>query len=137
MWYPHNDDFTLFCYIDVDWGGSNDKKSTSGAAFFLGDRLVAWHSKKQECVTLSTCESEYVVATTCCTQLIWMNYQLFDLGIQVSKPIHIMCDNMSSIQLSKNLVMHSHTKHVAIKLHFLRDNILNDEFKLVYVPTQG
>ena len=50
---------------------------------------------------------------------------LFDLGIQVSKPISIMCDNMSAIQLSKNIV--------AIKLHFLRDKVQNNEFKLVYV----
>ena len=48
-----------------------------------------------------------------------------------------MYDNMSAIQLRKNSVMHSHTKHVAIKLHFLRDKFLNNEFKLVYVPTQG
>ena len=66
-----------------------------------------------------------------------MDYQLSDLGIQVSKPISIMCDNMSAIQLSKNLVMHSCTKHVAIKLHFLSDKVLNNEFKLIYVPTQG
>ena len=58
-----------------------------------------------------------------------MDYQLFDLGIQVSKPISIMCDNMSPIQLRKN--------PVAIKLHFLRDKVQNNEFKLVYVPTQG
>ena len=66
-----------------------------------------------------------------------MNYQLFDLGIQVAKPISIMCDNMSAIQLRKNPVMHSRTKHVAIKLHFLRDKVQNNELKLVYVPTQG
>ena len=48
-----------------------------------------------------------------------------------------MCDNMSAIQLSKSHVMHSRTKHVAIKLHFLRDKVLNNEFKLIYVPTQG
>ena len=69
--------------------------------------------------------------------LSWMDYQLTDLGIQVPKPISIMCDNMSAIQLSKNPIMHSHTKHVAIKLHFLHDKVLNIEFKLIYVPTQG
>ena len=65
-----------------------------------------------------------------------MDYQLSDLGIQVSKPISIKCDNMSSIQLSKNSVMHSCTKHIATKLHFLRDKVLNNEFKLAYVSTQ-
>ena len=44
---------------------------------------------------------------------------------------------MSAIQLSKNSVMHSRTKNVAIKLHFLRDKVLNNEFKLIFVPTQG
>ena len=44
---------------------------------------------------------------------------------------------MSAIQLSKNPVMHSSPKHVAIKIHFLGDKVLNNEFKLVYVPTQG
>ena len=66
-----------------------------------------------------------------------MDYQLSDLGIQVSKPISIICDNMSAIQLRKNLVMNSHTKHVAIKLHFLWDKVLNTKLKLIYVPTQG
>ena len=67
LWYPHNDDFTLFGYTNADWGGSNDKKSTSVVAFFLVDRLVSWHSKNQECVILSTCRSEYVATTACCT----------------------------------------------------------------------
>ena len=66
-----------------------------------------------------------------------MDYQLSDLGIHVSKPISIMCDNMSAIQLRKNTFMHSRAKHIAIKLHFLRDKVQNNELKLVYVPTQG
>ena len=47
LWYPHSNDFILFGYTDVDWGGSNDKKSTSGTTFLLGDCLVTWHSKKK------------------------------------------------------------------------------------------
>ncbi|XP_059070444.1 uncharacterized mitochondrial protein AtMg00810-like [Cryptomeria japonica] len=64
LWYPRNNDFTLVGFTDSDWAGClDDRKSTSGAAFFLGDCLVAWHSKKQDCVTLSTAESEYIAAT--------------------------------------------------------------------------
>ena len=81
LWYPHKNDFTLSSYTNADWGGSDDKKSTNGASFFLGECLVSWDCKKQDCVTLSTCESKYFTATTCCYQLIWMNYQLSDLGI--------------------------------------------------------
>ncbi|XP_059066463.1 secreted RxLR effector protein 161-like [Cryptomeria japonica] len=64
LWYPRNNDFTLVGFTDSDWASClDDRKSTSGAAFFLGDCLVAWHSKKQDCVTLSTAESEYIAAT--------------------------------------------------------------------------
>ncbi|XP_059068330.1 uncharacterized mitochondrial protein AtMg00810-like [Cryptomeria japonica] len=62
LWYPRTNDFTLVGFTDSDWAGClDDRKSTSGAAFFLGDCLVAWHSKKKDCVTLSTAESEYIV----------------------------------------------------------------------------
>ena len=46
LWYPHSNDFTLFGYTNANWGESDNKKSTSGATFFLGHYLVAWHSKK-------------------------------------------------------------------------------------------
>ncbi|XP_043699932.1 secreted RxLR effector protein 161-like [Telopea speciosissima] len=61
LWYPKIEKFTLTAFSDVDWAGSNDdKKSTSGGAFYLGKSLVAWHSKKQESVSLSTAEAEYI-----------------------------------------------------------------------------
>ncbi|XP_057828666.2 uncharacterized mitochondrial protein AtMg00810-like [Cryptomeria japonica] len=81
LWYPKHGDFTLIGYTDADWGGCiDDKRSTSGAAFFLGDQLVSWHSKKQDCVTLSIAESEYIAATACYlhiynyTQVFWFSY---------------------------------------------------------------
>ncbi|XP_059066487.1 secreted RxLR effector protein 161-like [Cryptomeria japonica] len=96
LWYPRNNDFTLVGFTNSDWAGClDDHKSTSGAAFFLGDCLVAWHSKKQDCVTLSTAESEYIAATACCTQLIWMSHQITDMGISTIKPISIYRDNTS------------------------------------------
>lgn len=66
-----------------------------------------------------------------------MSYQLADMGITVNKPISIFCDNTSAINLSKNPIMHSRTKHVAIKLHFLREQVLANEFQLLYVPSQA
>ena len=47
----------------------DDRKSTSGGAFYLVEILVAWLSKKQTSVSLSTTEAEYIAATTCCTQV--------------------------------------------------------------------
>ena len=68
LWYPKGNKLTLVAYTDADWAGSvDDRKSTSGAAFYLGDCLVSWMSKKQSSVTLSTAEAEYIAAAACCT----------------------------------------------------------------------
>jgi hypothetical protein len=65
-------------YTDADWAGCiDDRRSTSGAAFYLGECLVSWLSKKQSSVSLSTAEAEYIAAAACCTQVLWMK-QNFD-----------------------------------------------------------
>ena len=60
---------------------------------------------------------------------------LKDLGIQVKEAIPIMCDNTSAINISKNPVQHSRTKHIAIRYHFLKDKVNEGEVKLEYIPT--
>ena len=71
LWYPKGNDLTLIAYTNTDWAGNiDDSKSTSGAAFYLGDCLVSWLSKKQCSISLSTTKEEYIAATTCCTQVL-------------------------------------------------------------------
>ncbi|XP_043717478.1 uncharacterized mitochondrial protein AtMg00810-like [Telopea speciosissima] len=107
LWYSKTDKFTLTTFSDADWEGSiDDRKSTSGGTFYLGQSLVAWHSNKQESVSLLTAEAEYIAATACCTQLIWMKRQVADYGIISAELIPIMCHNMSAINISKNPVQH-------------------------------
>ncbi|MDV3153243.1 MAG: Ty1/Copia family ribonuclease HI [Candidatus Phytoplasma australasiaticum] len=80
LWYPNNTDFDLIAYTDADHAGCKlDRKSTSGYCQILGEKLVCWASKKQNCVSTSTAESEYVAAASCCSQVIWMQTQLKDL----------------------------------------------------------
>ena len=102
----------------------------------MGPRLVSWFSKKQSSIALSTVESEYVAAASCCTQLLWMMKTLQDIQIKCSPPISIMRDNTSAISISKNPVMHSKTKHIPIKYHFLREQVLEQKVKLEYVPSK-
>ena len=68
LWYLKGKDLSLIAYIDADWAGCiDDRRSTSGAVFYLGECLVSWLSKKQSSISLSTAEAEYIAATTCCT----------------------------------------------------------------------
>ena len=97
--------------------------------------LVSWFSKKQNCVSLSTCEAEYISTTLACTQVLYMQQTLRDFDIHLSNSI-IYCDSTSAINLSKNQVNHSRIKHIDIRHHFLRDNIEKGNICLEYVQTE-
>ena len=136
LWYPRNQNFQLTSYLDAYWANCVDeRKSTSGGAFFLGNSLVAWLSKKQGSISLSTTEVEYIVVATCFTQVLWMIQTLADLEVKYTAPIPIHCDNTSAISVSKNLVLHSKKKHIPINYHFLREQVTNQVVKVHYLPT--
>jgi hypothetical protein len=136
LWYPRNQSLQLSTYSDVDWANYVDeRKSTSGGAFLLGNSLVSWLSKKKGSISLSTTKAEYIAAATCCTQVLWMIQTLLDLEVKYTAPIPIHCDNTSAISVSKNPVLHSKTKHIPIKYRFLREKVTNQIVQVLYIPT--
>ncbi|KAI4385690.1 hypothetical protein MLD38_003685 [Melastoma candidum] len=123
-------------YSDADFAGCKiDRKSTSGTYQLLGDMLISWHSKKQASVALSTAEAEYVAAASCCAQLLWMRQQLEDYGFKFDN-IPIRCNNTSAINLTKNPVQHSRSKHIELRHHFIRDHVQNGSIVVEYVSTE-
>nr|GEY12464.1 hypothetical protein [Tanacetum cinerariifolium] len=81
LWYPKDLSFNLVAYSDSDYAGTSlDKKSTTGGCQFLGCRLISWQCKKQTVVATSSTEAEYVVAASCCAQVLWIQNQLLDYG---------------------------------------------------------
>ncbi|GJV40695.1 hypothetical protein Tco_1419135 [Tanacetum coccineum] len=107
LWYPKCSGFDLKGYSDSDYAGYNmDKKSTSGAS-----------------------------TTGCCANILWMKSQLTDYDIIYEK-VPIFCDNTSAIAISNNLVLHSRTKHIDIKYHFIKDHILKGDIELYFIPIQ-
>ena len=90
LWYLKSKSFTLTAYTDADWARCvDDRKSTSGGEFYLGEILVAWLSKKQTSISLSTAEVEYIATTTSCTQVMWMKQTLQDMKVSIDEPISI------------------------------------------------
>nr|GEY29740.1 integrase, catalytic region, zinc finger, CCHC-type, peptidase aspartic, catalytic [Tanacetum cinerariifolium] len=104
--------FDLIAFSDADHVGCIDsRKSTSGGIQFLGDKLVSWMSKKQNCTAISSAEAEYVTLSASCAQVTWMRTQLQDYGFNINK-ISLYCDSQSAIAISCNPIQYSHTKHI-------------------------
>ncbi|GKA13905.1 hypothetical protein Tco_0693551 [Tanacetum coccineum] len=136
LWYPKDSGFDLTAYSDADHAGCHlDRKSTSGSVQFLGDKLVCWSSKKQNCVSISTAESEYVAVSGCCAQVLWMRTQLTDYGFFYDK-VPIYCDSKSAIAISCNPVQHTRTKHIDVRYHFIKDHVEKGTIELYFVGTE-
>jgi hypothetical protein len=135
LWYPKGSTFDLIGYSDTDYAGCKiDRKSTRGTCQFLGRSMVSWASKKQNSVALSTTEAEYIAAGHCCAQLLWMRQTLRDYGYKLSK-VPLVCDNENAICMTDNPIVHSRTKHIDIRYHFLRDHQQKGDIKIAYVST--
>ena len=127
LWYSKGTSLNLIDFSDSDFARCKlDRKSTSETYHQLGSSLVSWNFKKQTCLALSTIEVEYIATKSCCAQSLWMKQQLEDYGVDLDN-IPLKCDNTSVINLTKNPIMHSRTKHIEIRHHFLRDHVLKDD----------
>ncbi|GJW00598.1 retrovirus-related pol polyprotein from transposon TNT 1-94 [Tanacetum coccineum] len=135
LWYPKGSGFDLKAYSDSNFAGCNlDRKSTSRGFQILEEKLVCWSAKKQSFVAMSSAEAEYVAVAGCCAQFLWIKSQLADYDVLCDK-VPIFHDNTSVIAISNNPVLHSRTKHIDIRYHFIRDHILKGDIKLHFVPT--
>ena len=135
LWYPRGSGLDLMGYSDSDHAGCKiDRKSTTGGCHFLGGKLVSWTSKKQTSVSISTAEAEYISAASCCAQILWIKNQMLDYGVKFTKT-PIFCDNTSAIAISHNPVMHSKTKHIDIRYHFIRDHVMKNDIEIHFIPT--
>ena len=91
-------------------------------------------SKKQNFISLSTAEAEYIATGSCFIQLLWMQKLLLNYGIR-QEHLTIYCDNTNAINISKDLVQHSRTKHIEIRHHFIWELIEDGTFTLEFIHT--
>jgi len=137
IFYKKGEEKELLVFKDSDYAGDEeDSKSTSGYVFLLSSGAVSWMSKKQPIVALSTTEAEFVAAAACACQAIWIRMVLRGLNHVQHKGTIIMCDNTSTIKLSKNPVMHGRSKHIRVRFHFLRDLVKSEKIEFVHCGTQ-
>ncbi|WVZ96842.1 hypothetical protein U9M48_042425 [Paspalum notatum var. saurae] len=136
LWYPKGTSFELLGYSDSDFARCQvERKSTSGGFYLLGHSLVSWSSKKQNCVSLSTAEAEYIAVGSCCAQILYIKQTLLDYRVELSR-VPLLCDNDSAVKLANNPIQHSRTKHIDICHHFIRDHVAKGDILLRNVGTK-
>ncbi|MCO5575875.1 hypothetical protein L7F22_029680 [Adiantum nelumboides] len=129
-------DLSVRGYTDSDNAGDLDKRrSTSSYVFTLAGGAISWRCRLQDCITHSTTEAEYVAANEAYKEAIWLGRLVADLGIKVEIP-ELYYDSRSAIQLAKNPVFHSKTKHIDVRYHFIREVLENKQIQLMKIHTK-
>ncbi|XP_063941177.1 secreted RxLR effector protein 161-like [Daucus carota subsp. sativus] len=120
-------------FSDSDLAGNpEDRRSTSGMAFYLNESLVTWVSQKQRCVVLLSCEAEFMAATAAACQSIWLRNVLQQVTGELMGPVTLYLDNKSAIDLAKNPVL-----HIDVRYHFIRECIERGEIIVKHVPSEA
>ncbi|GJX93437.1 retrovirus-related pol polyprotein from transposon TNT 1-94 [Tanacetum coccineum] len=136
LWYPKGTGLETIVYADSDHAGDYvNRKSTSGVCTFVGCCLTSWMSKKQTALAISTTKAKYVSARKACQQALWMKQALVDYEVKLND-VPVLCDNKGAIDLSKNPVLLSRTKHIEIRHHFLCDNVQKGNISIEKVASE-
>ncbi|XP_062716978.1 uncharacterized protein LOC134292156 [Aedes albopictus] len=87
-------------FVDADWPGDKaDRQYNSGFMFKLGDGAISWAARKQQCVSLSSTEAEYVALSEASQKLLWLTKVVPDVDEDVIKPVVMHEDNPSCITM--------------------------------------
>lgn len=136
IFYKKGEASKLIGFVDSNYTGDlDDRRSTLGSDI-MNSGVVSRSSRKQQVVTLSTIEAEFIAATTSACQAIWLRRMLDELHFQQHDPMIIHCDNSSAIKLYKNLVLHRRSKYIDVRYHFLCDLSNEGTIKLVYCRSE-
>ncbi|KAL4027762.1 hypothetical protein IC575_010948 [Cucumis melo] len=107
LWLRCSTNLSIVGFANADWASDpDDRKSTFGYCVYFGNNLVSWGSKKQSIISRSSTEVEYRCLALLATESVWINSLLCDLGITLSQPPVLWCDNLSAFHLSANPILH-------------------------------
>ena len=122
-------------FSDADWAGQKDRHSISGYSFYFRQGVISWSSKKQHIIALSSTKAEYIAQMHTAKEALWLRSFIDKVRGPLGKPIVIKCDNQGVIALAKDNKFHSHTKHINLCYHFIREAVEDNRIRMEYIPT--
>ena len=126
----------ILTYTDADYAQQVDHHLISGYCLIFGARAISWSSKKQNIITLSSTEAEYVRHTNAVKEILWIRNFWAEINRKsIFDPILLKVDNQGVIQLSNNNKFHMHMKHINVRYHFIHEALENKLLEIKYVPT--
>lgn len=134
MCYVKEESQEITGYCDADWASDPlDRRSCTGYVFLFQKGSISWNSCKQQTVALSTAEAEYMAMASATQEALWIQQLQTELSRPSESALVIYSDNQSAIRLALTDCYKPKTKHIDIRLHFLRDNIVDGKVKFLFV----
>ena len=122
---------TLLGLVDSDWAADLDsRRSHTGYVLMMSGGAISWKSRRQDCVSLSTSEAEYVAASQCGQEVLYLREILRDFGYTPTLPTKVYEDNLACIAMSENPVRRKFSRHIDIRRYFVRDLVAHSIMKL-------
>ena len=131
-----NDIIKLNTYSDSDWAGDqNDRKSYSGCMIYVDNSLVSWGCTKQKTVSTSSCEAEYMAASTAAKEVLGV-INILKTFTKIELPTTMHIDNIGATYLSENEIHNKRSKHIDIRYHHVRDLVAQKILSIAYINTK-
>ena len=111
------------------------RRSCMGYCFSLGGAVFSWSSRKQKTVACSTCDAEYIAVSESCREALWLRSFLRELGLLKDDPTTLLCDNNGAMALSNDPTLHSRSKHIDVRHHFIRKHVETGSIDLARIPS--
>lgn len=125
----------LEAYSDADYAGDlKTRRSTTGFIIFYCGAPIAWCSRRQPIVALSSTEAEFIAAADCVKELLYLRTLLMELtGDNIDCIVKI--DNLSAINLIKNGVVNKRSKHIDVRYYFIHEKFTEGLIKIEHCET--